>query len=84
MYKLHISQKAAKEIKKITKDHRKILIAGLEEIQENPMLGKPLKRELTGRFSYRIGVYRIIYRINKQDKIIQIITAGHRSYVYEK
>lgn len=84
MYKLIISNKVAKEIKEITKKSRDSLIAGLEEIQENPLIGKPLKRELTGRFTYRIGTYRIIYKINKQDKVINIITAGHRSYVYEK
>lgn len=84
MYKLIISNKAAKEIKEITKKSRNSLIAGLEEIEENPLIGKPLKRELTGRLTYRIGTYRIIYRINRQDKVIKIITAGHRSYVYGK
>jgi len=55
----------------------------LAEIKEEPFLGKPLARELTGKFSFRVGVYRIIYKVNKKDKVIDILTAGHRATVYE-
>jgi mRNA-degrading endonuclease RelE of RelBE toxin-antitoxin system len=39
--------------------------------------------ELTGKFSFRVGVYRIIYKVNKKDKVVDILTAGHRATVYE-
>ncbi len=83
MYKLQISSKAANEIKKISHPHQKAIILAIAEIKEEPLLGKPLTRELSGRFSYRVGVYRIIYKVNKKDKIINIVTAGHRSSVYK-
>ena len=83
MYKLRISSKAENEIKKIPHHHQEAIILALAEIKEEPFLGKPLTRELTRRFSYRIGVYRIIYKINKKDKVIEILTAGHRATVYE-
>lgn len=82
MYKIRISTKAEKEIKKIAYPHQKAIILTLTEIKEDPLLGKPLTRELTGRFTYRVGVYRIIYTVNKKDKIIDILTAGHRATVY--
>lgn len=69
-------------MKKISQPHQKALISTLEEIIDDPLSGKPLTRELSGKFSYRVGVYRIIYKINQQDKTIQIITAGHRSTIY--
>jgi len=53
-----------------------------EELKEDATIGKPLTRELTGRFSLRVGVYRIIYTVNKTDEIVHVITAGHRSVVY--
>lgn len=82
MYKLHISSKARKEIKKIPHPHQKAIILALAEIKEDPLLGKPLTRELTGRFTFKVGVYRIIYTINRKDKIVTILTAGHRATIY--
>lgn len=84
MYKLVISSQAGKELKKIKKLYREAIISALEEIREDPLVGKPLTRELTGRFSYRIGLFRIVYKVNTQDKLVQIITAGHRSTIYNK
>ncbi len=83
MYELVVSKKAEKEIKKISKLHQKAVIEVLEEIRSNPISGKPLTRELTGWFSYKIGVYRIVYKINTKDKIIFILTAGHRLTIYK-
>jgi mRNA interferase RelE/StbE len=83
MYKVHIFPKARREIKKISENHQKAVILALRELKEDPLAGKPLIEELTGKFSYRIGVYRIIYKINEKDKIVTILTAGHRSTVYQ-
>ncbi len=82
MYKLAITPQAQKELKRLKKADELPVKLALEDIKEDPMLGKPLDRELIGRFSYRIGVYRIIYLVNQQDKIIIILTADHRGRVY--
>ncbi len=83
MYKIRISSRAEKEIKKISHPHQKAIIWALAEIREDLFLGKPLTRELTGRFSFRVGIYRIIYKVHKKDKIIDILTTGHRATVYD-
>ena len=82
MYTIKITARAKRELKQISKEHSKFLASIFEELKEDPWVGKSLTRELTGRFSYRAGMYRIIYKVNKEDKIVQIITAGHRSTVY--
>ncbi len=83
MYKLHIFPKAERELKKISIRHQKAILEAFEDLQEDPFMGKSLTRELTGRFSYRVGVYRIIYGIRKKDKVVEIFTAGHRSTIYK-
>ena len=83
MYKLRISSLAKKEIKKISKTHQKAVLEALLEIKEKPLAGKALTRELSGRFSFRVGVYRIIYKVNKKDRTIDVITDGHRSKIYD-
>ena len=82
MYNLRIYPKAKKELKRIPQRHRKAIIAAFHEIKEDPLLGKPLIKKLTQRYSYRVGVYRIIYSVNKKNKVINVFTAGHRATVY--
>ncbi len=83
MFKIRLTQKARKELQQISRAHQLAIGRILEDLQDNPHEGKALTRELTGRFSYRVGIYRIIYKVQEKDKIIYILTAGHRSRVYQ-
>lgn len=82
MYKLLISPKAEKGLKRLKIEHQHAVLEALAEISDDPFVGKPLTRELTGRFSLRVGVYRIIYSVDRKDKTVHVFTAGHRSAVY--
>lgn len=82
MYRLIISPEAQKELKRLKKIDELPIKLALDEIKEDPLAGKPLSRELNKRFSYRVGVYRIIYKVNPVDKVINILSAGHRSIAY--
>ncbi len=82
MYELKLTARAKKELKNLKKIHQEALGNVLEELKEDPLIGKLLSRELANQYSLRVGVYRLIYRINKEDKIITILTAGHRATVY--
>ena len=83
MFEVRISTKAEKQIKKIKKIYQTAILSALEELREDPYVGKPLSKDLTGRFSYKISVYKIIYKINQKDKVVNILSAGHRSTIYE-
>lgn len=83
MYKIKLTRKAKKELKNIKQIHQNAILSAFEELKKEPYLGKPLTRELTRRFCYKFGTYRIIYIINDKDKLVQIITAGHRARIYE-
>lgn len=82
MYRLIISPKAQKELKRIKKIYQPAVKLAFEDIKEDPQIGSSLDRNLTGTFSYRVGVYRIIYKINQDDKVVNILSAGHRGRVY--
>ncbi len=83
MYRLKLTTRAKRELKNISHRHRIALSNIFEDIKDDPTIGKPLNRELTGRFSYKVSVFRIIYKVNKKDKIIIILTAGHRETIYK-
>ena len=82
MFKLRISPKAEKRIKKLKIDYQIEIIEALAEIKKDPMLGKPLSRELNGRFVHKFKAYRIIYLVNLKDEVIDILDADHRGKIY--
>ena len=46
-------------------------------------LGKPLSGNLASLYRYRIGDYRVIYQIFKNELIVVVVRVGHRKDVYE-
>ena len=56
----------------------------IESLAENPYRGKPLSYDLAGLFSLRTSDYRIIYRIKGGERVIIVISIGHRREVYKK
>lgn len=82
MFKIKLTAKAKRELKHLSKMDKLRVGEIIEELKEDPLIGKPLLRELSRRYSYRVGVYRVIYKIKQEDKIVQVISAGHRSIAY--
>jgi mRNA interferase RelE/StbE len=44
--------------------------------------GKPLQRELAGRWTARRGDYRIVCRLDEDTKTMYVLMIGHRAQVY--
>lgn len=82
MYRIKLTAKAKRELKNLSKSDNLSIGQIIEDLKEDPLIGKPLSRELIKKFSYRVGVYRVIYKINHRDKIITVLSAGHSSSVY--
>ena len=54
----------------------------IDGIQKNPKAGKPLSEELAGYRSYRIGRYRLIYRVGEERLVLEAF--GSRKDIYER
>lgn len=46
------------------------------------VVGKPLQRELSGYWSARRGSYRVVYRLDDDQRQILVVRIEHRSAVY--
>jgi len=57
--------------------------AALTDILADPNCGKPLQGELKGLWSLRVGRHRIIYRINREQHLVEVGVIAHRRDVYE-
>jgi len=83
-YRLIIKSSASKELQAITdKDTLLRLIERIKLLQAQP---RPSGSEkLAGRLSlYRVrqGNYRVIYSVDDQSRVVDIIKVGHRRDVY--
>lgn len=82
MYKIIIAKNVRKDIFLLKKRYQVAFVNTLKELKVDPKLGKPLTRELVGKYSIKIGAYRLIYKLDLKDKIVNVIIVGHRSTVY--
>lgn len=82
MYEVIIAPEALVGMKSLKKIFRRAIDEAIKDLKEDPFYGKPLTRELTRRYVYKVGAYRIIYKIDKPNKKVYIIKVGHRSVVY--
>ena len=59
------------------------LRAGIEAIAAHPRAGNSLKDDLRGLWSFRVGKYRIIYRIAAR-RCVELVACGPRERIYEE
>lgn len=86
MYKVILLPDAEKSYQKLSfsdRSHFLRIARALESLKQDPFQGKPLKHKLKGRFSLRVGVYRIIYTVERQKVAAYILDIGHRRYIYQ-
>lgn len=86
-YKVVLTEKAKKQLKKLDKHISSLLIGWMEKNLEgcsNPRLyGKSLVGDKSGQWRYRIGDYRLICEIHDEEITILVLEAGHRREIYE-
>jgi mRNA-degrading endonuclease RelE of RelBE toxin-antitoxin system len=81
-YKLRLADDLADFIKGAHPDLKRKIKSALKHILFDPYSGKSLREELKDLSSYRIGRFRIIYRI-AADHVIEIVAIGPRRVIYE-
>ena len=55
----------------------------IREIITSPYSGKRLRGDLSGKWSLRMGDYRIIYIIDEDNESITLLRIRHRKIVYK-
>lgn len=84
MWTLKLSPQAAAFYESLTGKHKKQVGNGLDRLAQDPHIGKLLKGDLDGYWSFRVGVYRILYIIRRAEVIVEVLRIQHRKEVYEK
>ena len=86
MYKVVYLDKVEKDLKGIDKKTAKKILDRIESyLAKDPQgLGKALKGDFSGYWRYRLGDYRVIYRIADQEVLILVLRIGHRKNIYDE
>ncbi len=85
MYRILLSRSAEKEYVYLHKTNASLfkrIKTALNYIAQNPHQGKPLKLSLKDKWSYRVGMYQIIYSVEYNILTVYVLEIGHRREVY--
>lgn len=80
-YRFVIAGPAARNLKRIPQPWRDRVEKALEAIAQDPFRGKKLQSKV-GKWRVRVWPYRIIYRVDKQKKVIEVLQIGHRGSIH--
>ena len=84
VFRIEFKSSVSRDLKQIDKKIAgKILSQINETLAKNPSeMGEPLKGEFSGLYKIRLGDYRIIYAIIKNETVL-VLRIRHRSKSYE-
>lgn len=85
-WRIKLSDEAEQDLKKLDKPVREKINNFLGRLPSYPnprSIAKSLKGNLSGKYRYRVGDYRIVCRIYDEILTIEAIKIGHRSKIYD-
>lgn len=87
-YRVELTERAKKTIKKLDKYTAKMILSwlrkNLEGCEDPRSRGKGLTANRSGQWRYRIGDYRLIADIQDDKVLILVLEIGHRRDIYER
>ena len=79
-FEVKFTPRFLKEIKDLDRTVQVRILREINILKTNPYVGKPLRGEWKGVFSLRIGDYRILYQIKRNEVFLLVV--GHRKRVH--
>jgi mRNA interferase RelE/StbE len=87
-WRIEITNTAKKQLAKLDRQVQAEIVRYLRErisAEDDPRrYGAPLRKELAGRWKYRVGAYRLICEIQDEKILVLVLMVGHRSKIYDK
>ena len=80
--KLRVADSAADVIRGLHPRLKQKIRAAFDVLVRDPYAGIGLRQELSGLWRYRVGRFRIVYRIAAQR--VEVVAIGPRDRIYEE
>lgn len=86
MYQVEFTAQALKDLKKLDKHTRMLILAWIQKnlvgCTDPRQHGKGLTANRSGQWRYRVGDYRILADIQDDKILILVLSVGHRREIY--
>ncbi|MBI3959068.1 MAG: type II toxin-antitoxin system RelE/ParE family toxin [Chloroflexi bacterium] len=81
LYRLDITPNAKRQLKSVFPERKRAeIVEAILDLREEPMPSQSeLQRELTGRFRLKIDGWRILYKIDKIDRVVTVLAIRPRN-----
>ena len=82
MYSIKFDKQAIEFLNKLEKEDKERIWNKLQQCKENPFHFLQHLEEIEG-YKLRVGDYRLIIDVDKNNQILTVLKAGHRKNIYE-
>jgi mRNA interferase RelE/StbE len=82
---LKVSKRAQKEVIRISQFNSKLVFRidqAIRKIENDPYLKGSIRLTDRSEFRYRVGKYRILYQVDRQNSCVVIVSVAHRKEAY--
>ena len=83
-FKIRFTPEAARLFSKLYPENKKLIKLALYELSKSSYSCHNLQEELASFKSYRSKRYRILYKVNEDEHIVEVYFIGHRKDIYEQ
>ncbi|MBI4412814.1 MAG: type II toxin-antitoxin system RelE/ParE family toxin [candidate division NC10 bacterium] len=81
-HQIRYTPTAAESIRHLHPSIKRALREAIRGLAADPLSGHPLAFELAGFRSLRVSRYRVIYRVQEADRVVEIHLVGARRDIY--
>jgi mRNA interferase RelE/StbE len=84
-YRVEVRPKARRYLSALPRNTQRVIVEHLVALEGDPrpVWSKRLGGDLKGRWSFRVGEYRVVYRIDDDVLVVLVLRIGPRGRVYE-
>lgn len=82
MYSVRILRRAIKDIADLPKEYARLIAEHIDRLEEDPRPPGAKKLRGTTAYSLRVGVYRILYDIDDNARMVTVYRVKHRRESY--
>jgi len=82
-FRQDIPPSVAEVIRHLPPELKRSIKHAMRAINNDPHSGEPLQKELEGYWKYRVRRFRIVYSVDRANRIIRVLAVGCRRTIYE-
>jgi mRNA interferase RelE/StbE len=83
-WRIDLPPHVAEVVRHLPPEIKQAVKAALRSIAIEPATGEPLRGELEGLWKFRVRRYRLVYAVDRRQRVIRIFAVGHRRGIYEE